>query len=1028
MPSQAVMPTQDMSVLRALLDALSDPVLLFDKQLQICDTNPAAKRLLGVTAGASAQLLTTQGVGLDQWLSKACTALNTRRRAAAAPQLALPDGRNAELTLVHLQAGQLGDARWMLQVRPLHEQGPASSEDGTRKPSGPIDSVDDVFEQWLDLNPLGMVLFDESGCLLRANKAFAALSLDLPSGLNEAPPEMQQLLAWSGGQVRSDLQPGAGAVEIRCTVQGSDGSTRWLRSLLRCHAMPDGQRRFMAVIEDRSVEEERDLAYQQLEAMMETAGVGLATFQQHAGWQSPRSSRVSGTPNGMAMLQGVGRDMVEAESLPEFERLQQALKRGNKAEVRYAVRHPELGLRWLLTRVEPGRTASGQRTTSVVTLDITAQQQTQARNAQLLHELSTIIDSTSAGIVYLRDQSLVRCNQRFEQMLSLSLPAHTAVGTPVSLLFGAQPELIPQIEHALKTLDGNSSFEVEFVQKDDDDSSAAPRWLSLSLRLVLDSGGLSQNHNEAIAVITDVSRLKMQQAELQALARDRELMFSLSDVGIAILRQDRIERANAALGQLSGYRINELIGLEHAQLYEDAQAYRRELHDIEAALLRNGRWSGERRLKRQDGSCFWVQINKRLMHDGDLASGVIASYVSVDERWRAQQSLMLQTERTRAILDSVLVGIVTVGRGGIEWMNSSARRMFGGDLAAFVGQPISMLATADADHPLRQPRYIDQLTEGQAESFECRLRGLDGREFWAVGNAVVTGIEASNRQLTYALLDIERRRQAEAQTLQAQASLQRIIETAPLAISLHDARTLRVERLNQVAAALAGRPVDQVLGLTPTQMFGDDAGPLIAADMLDALQVSEVTQREYRRPAAGLGCALLASGKRRRWQGPDFARSIAAGGQRCDRAARCRGGPPGSRHLAARVAGQGSTPPYQEQSARGGRFAPADRTTPPRSRHCHQRSHWPGTGHRPGLWPASGRLRSAACPQCGRGHHRIGATHVRTRHPLHGRGRDGTVLELARGRVDPDRAIAQRTADQCHQAQRRRCNRLPSRL
>ena len=69
-------------------------------------------------------------------------------------------------------------------------------------------------------------------------------------------------------------------------------------------------------------------------------------------------------------------------------------------------------------------------------------------------------------------------------------------------------------------------------------------------------------------------------------------------------------------------------------------------------------------------------------------------------RWR------LQAERTRAILNSVLVGIVTVGDGGIEWMNRSARRMFGGELADFVGEPISIVATPEPDHPLRRTDYL----------------------------------------------------------------------------------------------------------------------------------------------------------------------------------------------------------------------------------------------------------------------------------------------------------------------------------
>ncbi|WP_426957644.1 hypothetical protein, partial [Bacillus velezensis] len=62
-------------------------------------------------------------------------------------------------------------------------------------------------------------------------------------------------------------------------------------------------------------------------------------------------------------LQGISRDIVEPTSLPEFERLQRALKRGDAVEVRYAVRHPELGRRWLLTRVAPGLLAGGRRST-----------------------------------------------------------------------------------------------------------------------------------------------------------------------------------------------------------------------------------------------------------------------------------------------------------------------------------------------------------------------------------------------------------------------------------------------------------------------------------------------------------------------------------------------------------------------------------------------------------------------------------------------------------------------------------------
>jgi PAS domain S-box-containing protein len=819
------------------------PAYLLDGQHKLQAANAAFAELCGREPAA------LQGLALAELLAPADRAgLRSARPARAlakslARALAIPDefrlldgaGRERWMRCTQHRLSASGEPELMLAVLQDRTAEQAAREQAERAQT--------EMDQWLELSPLPMVLFDESGLLLRANSAFAALSLASPASLHEAVPALQQLLAWAEGRPLPVLHEARDLLHTQAVLIDPAGRTRWLQGRLRpLNSLNGGsQRRYMAVLEDRSLEQERDLAHQQLDALMDTAGVGLATFQQDAGWLRPRNSPASGSNsqrNTLAGLQGVGRDIVEPDSLPEFERLQRALKKGDRIEVRYAVRHPELGRRWLLTRVEPGQLASGQRTTSVVTLDVTAQAQAQARNEQLLHELSTIMDSSSVGMAYLRGERLVRCNPGFEQMLGL--PAQTAPGTAVAELFAALPSLSSQVREALPGLDAAHSFEAEFVQVGSDAPSA--RWLSLSLRKVATSDGQA----EAIAVLSDISRLKAQQAQLETLVQDRELMFSLSDVGIAILRQGHIARANEALASMTGYRINELNGLDHRELFDSEFDYERQRHSMRQALADSGQWRGERRLRRRDGTGLWMQVSKRVMRPGAPDEGVIATYVNVDDRWRAQQSLMLQTERERAVLDSVLVGIVTVGRGGIEWMNRSARRMFGGDLIAFAGQPMSIVATPDPDHPFRHTHYLDDLTEGQAETFECRLKARDGREFWVVGNAVVTGVEESGRQLTYALLDIERRRQAEAQTLQAQASLQRIIEAAPLAISLHDAKTLAVEQINQAAAALAGRSEAELMGASPEALFGAEQGAIIRADMEAALRVNEVTQREYR--------------------------------------------------------------------------------------------------------------------------------------------------------------------------------------
>ena len=698
----------------------------------------------------------------------------------------------------------------------------------------------DELAQWFDLSPIGMLVYDATGLVVRSNAAFESLVGRSPVMLSDAPGDLCQLLAWEQDGPHHELRQQNGPLEITNTVTLADGRRQRLRARLRAFRSDDAALRVMAVVEDRSLEDEHDLAQLEIGALMDTAGLGVATYESSRGWVQSRTPRaglavLSGLPDG---LPAISVDQVDEASRDEFERLQQALREGRRAQVRYAVNMPEKGQRWLLTRVEPGKLTGGRAAVSVVTLDITEQEASHRRSDQLLREVSTILDGTTAGIGYLRGERLVRCNASFEAMLGLDRGA--ATGANLDELLAGQEAAQALLRHALAQA-GRHEIEINRIL-----ASGRTQWLALSA-----SRGPGEAAPDLVVVLTDISHLKAQQAELQALARERALMFSLSDVGITYMRHGRIERANDAMASLTGYSAAELQQLPLAALFEDADVFAGQMAEQHEAVRALGLWRGERRLRRRDGRLLWVQVSKRGVDESDLDAGMICSYVDVDERQHARAAVHLQAERTRAILDSVLVGIVTVGDGGIEWMNRSARRMFGGELADFVGEPIAIVATDDAEHPLRATHYRQALADGQAETFECRLRARDGREFWVVGNAVVTGrepVRGGGSQITFALLDIERRRQAEVSIAQTQAGLQRIIETAPLAIALFDAGNGRVLRLNQMAAQFFGRSEEAVLGLPPDCWYNADEASALLADMQAALQQPDGVRREVPRP------------------------------------------------------------------------------------------------------------------------------------------------------------------------------------
>ncbi|MFG5406912.1 PAS domain S-box protein [Piscinibacter sakaiensis] len=66
-------------------------------------------------------------------------------------------------------------------------------------------------DDWFVLSPVGMLLYDDAGRLVRSNPAFQALVGALPATLDEAPAPLQHLLAWEErvGARRSPESPAA---------------------------------------------------------------------------------------------------------------------------------------------------------------------------------------------------------------------------------------------------------------------------------------------------------------------------------------------------------------------------------------------------------------------------------------------------------------------------------------------------------------------------------------------------------------------------------------------------------------------------------------------------------------------------------------------------------------------------------------------------------------------------------------------------------------------------------------------------
>ena len=288
----------------------------------------------------------------------------------------------------------------------------------------------------------------------------------------------------------------------------------------------------------------------------------------------------------------------------------------------------------------------------------------------------------------------------------------------------------------------------------------------------------------------------------------------------------------------------------------------------------------------------------------------------------------LMAERTRAILDSVLVGIVTVGSRGIEWMNRSARRMFGGELADFVGEPMARGRDRRADHPFRRTRLPRRAGRGPGRDLRVprararRARVLGRRQRRrdrprrqrpaahlraARHRAAAPGRGGSvDRRRRRCSASSRRRRWRSRCSTRARCSVVQVNAVAAATIRRTPERPAR-----QDARADASRPTLAAArrarhAARARLERGDDA----RVPRQRATAASSVWDARLLPLVAGAGRA---------------ARPAAARRHRRHRAARRAGGAPRGGDRAARDAGQGSAPPDQEQPAGRRRAAAADR-------------------------------------------------------------------------------------------------------
>jgi PAS domain S-box-containing protein len=147
-------------------------------------------------------------------------------------------------------------------------------------------------------------------------------------------------------------------------------------------------------------------------------------------------------------------------------------------------------------------------------------------------------------------------------------------------------------------------------------------------------------------------------------------------------------------------------------------------------------------------------------------------------------------------------------------------------------------------------REVDRVLRRAVETrsdwaFECRIARRDGaiRWVWAAGRHLADG-NGGPRRMVGVIQDITERRRSEealraseALARQRLAELETIYETAPIGLCVFD-ENLRWVRVNRVIAEINGKPIEDIVGRTPSEVV-PDVGPQAEEALRTILRTGE---------------------------------------------------------------------------------------------------------------------------------------------------------------------------------------------
>jgi diguanylate cyclase (GGDEF)-like protein/PAS domain S-box-containing protein len=257
---------------------------------------------------------------------------------------------------------------------------------------------------------------------------------------------------------------------------------------------------------------------------------------------------------------------------------------------------------------------------------------TNARLRRALRDQQMVLDNAGVGIVFIRERTVQRCNNRFAEIFNFSSAAR-AVGHSSQSLYPSESSFHALGKAAYAVMALGQTFKSEVLMRR---RNGELFWTHLTGKLVnpeaVDEG--------SIWIVDDISAQKTDQMRLQNLLTQQNLILDNAMVGIVFLRDRQVTQCNRSFEKLFGYEPGELIGSPTRRWYINDEDWAEAGRRFAASFSVGQSFESELLLRKKDGTPICCEVHAKLVDVAHPEQGSIWIAQDISARKATEAALV----------------------------------------------------------------------------------------------------------------------------------------------------------------------------------------------------------------------------------------------------------------------------------------------------------------------------------------------------------------------------------------------------